>query len=241
VARPENPLPEGSDPQIEAARWMRGLRDRAGLTNCQIAQRLNVSESTVSRAMAGRSSRSLHGFLFAMTLMCDGSSEESLQLMIRLSQRRRAHLQQPVEGLLGCHPDLINTPAELIRGMRVLRIHAGQPSLAELKRRSPNRTLAPTTINEILLGQRLPSALVLARYVAACGVVTPESDRWARAWQRVMFSQQQDGWRSKAPFARMIRFQLVELREELGPVFVEPFAEAHEQINGHLAESSDPD
>ncbi|MFF0217846.1 helix-turn-helix domain-containing protein [Streptomyces vinaceus] len=214
---------------------MRGLRDRAGLTNRQIAQALGVSESTISRVMAGRSPGSMHRFLFAMALMCDGSSEESLELIMRMARRRRAHLQQPVEGLLGCDPDLITTPAELVRGMRVLRIHAGQPSLAELKRKSPNRALAPTTINEVLLGQRLPSALVLACFVAACGVVSPESDRWARAWQRVMITQQQAGWRSKAPFARMVRFKLIALEAAVGPSFVEPFRDAHQDINGHLA------
>ncbi|MBO3673536.1 helix-turn-helix transcriptional regulator [Streptomyces sp. NEAU-YJ-81] len=241
MARPEKPLPEGSDPHIDAARWLRGLRDRAGLTNRQLAQQLGMSESTISRAMAGRGSNALVRLLFVMTFMCGGSIEESQNLMGRLSRRRRAHLQQPIEGILGCDPDLITTPAELIRGMRVLRIHAGQPSLAELKRRSPNRTLAPTTINEILLGQRLPSALVLARFVIACGVVTPESDRWARAWQRVMFSQQQSGWKSKAPFSRMIRFQLVEMEANVGSAFSAPFQEAHEEINGHLAGSSDHD
>ncbi|MFB7254319.1 hypothetical protein [Streptomyces nojiriensis] len=183
----------------------------------------------------------MHRFLFAMTLMCDGSSEESLALITRMSRRRRAHLQQPVEGLLGYAPDLITTPAELIRGMRVLRIHAGQPSLAEFETQVTEPSVAPTTINEILLGQRLPSALVLARFVAACGVVSPESDRWARAWQRVMLSQQQAGWRSKAPFARMVRFKLIDLGAEVGPAFVEPFKDAHEEINGHLAWASDPD
>ncbi|MFE7302579.1 helix-turn-helix domain-containing protein [Streptomyces sp. NPDC057579] len=241
MARPEKPLPEVSDPQIDAARWMRGLRDRAGLTNRQLARQLRVSESTISRAMAGRGSNGLIRLLFAITFMCDGSIEESQDLMARLSRRRRAHLQQPIEGILGCDPDLITTPAELIRGMRILRIHAGQPSLAELKRRSPNRALAPTTINEILLGQRLPSALVLARFVIACGVVSPESDRWARAWQRVMFSQLQSGWKSKAPFARMIRFQLVEMEADVGSAFAGPFKEAHEEINGHLAGPSEPD
>ncbi|MFB6511679.1 hypothetical protein ACFCW4_26145 [Streptomyces virginiae] len=182
----------------------------------------------------------MHRFLFALTFMCDGSIEESQDLMTRMSRRRRAHLQQPVEGLLGYNPDLITTPAELVRAMRVLRIHAGQPSLAELKRRSPNRALAPTTINEILLGQRLPSALVLARFVAACGVVSPESDRWARAWQRVMLAQQETGWKSKAPFARMTRFKLIDLGVEVGATFAEPFKSAHEEINGHLNEAPDP-
>ncbi|WP_407287567.1 multiprotein-bridging factor 1 family protein [Streptomyces sp. BP-8] len=241
MARPEKPLPEGSDPQIDAARWIRALRDRAGLTNHQLAQELGVSESTISRAMAGRGTNRLIRILFVMPFMCDGSIEESQDLMGRLSRRRRAHLRQPIEGVLGCDPDLITTPAELVRGMRVLRIHAGQPSLAELKRRSPNRTLAPTTINEILLGQRLPSALVLARFVMACGVEAPESDRWARAWRRVMFSQQQNGWKSKAPFSRMIRFQLVEMEADVGSAFAGPFQEAHEEINGHLAGPSDPD
>ncbi|WP_149564107.1 antitoxin Xre-like helix-turn-helix domain-containing protein [Streptomyces cacaoi] len=241
MARPENPLPEGSDPQIDAARWMRGLRDRMGLTNRQLAQEFGVSESTISRAMAGQGVNRLIRLLFVMPFKCDGNVQESLELMGRLSRRRRAHLQQPVEGILGCDPDLIVTPAELIRGMRVLRIRAGQPSLAELKRRSPNRTLAPTTINEILLGQRLPSALVLARFVMACGVVPPESDRWARAWQRVMFSQQQNGWKTKAPFARMTRFRLVEMEADVGSAFARPFREANEEVNGHLAGPSDPD
>ncbi|MEU3559344.1 winged helix-turn-helix domain-containing protein [Kitasatospora sp. NPDC006786] len=214
---------------------MRGLRDRAGLTNREIAQFLGTSESTVSRAMSGQGSRRLHDFVYAVAIRCDGSTEEARDLTGRMARRRRAHLRQPNEGILGCDPDLISTPSELVRGMRVLRIQADQPSLAELKRRSPNRALAPTTINEVLLGQRFPSALVLARFVAACGVVPPESDRWARAWQRVMFLQQQSGWRFKAPFSRMVRFRLVEMESEIGPTFVEPFREAHEAVNGHLA------
>ncbi len=235
MGRPEKPLPAGSGPELDAARWMRTLRDRAELTNREIAESLRMSESTVSRAMSGQGSRRLHNLLLAMVFMADGSAEEAMDLMGRLGRRRRAHLGQPNEGILGSDPDLVSTPAELVRGMRVLRIQAGQPSLAELKRRSPGRALAPTTINEVLLGQRFPSALVLARFVAACGVAPPESDRWARAWQRVMLQEQQRGWRSKAPFSHMVRFHLVEMRTEAGATFVEPFREAHEAVNCHLA------
>ncbi|MEV7382106.1 helix-turn-helix domain-containing protein [Streptomyces lydicus] len=229
MARPENPLPQHGGPVVEAANWLRQLRDHTGMRNCDIAAVMGLSESTVSRALSGRTAPPA-GLVFAMALLCDGSYEECIDVLMGLTQRRRAHRGQPIEGLLSYDPDLISTPAGLIRAMRTLRVSVGQPSLAMLRRRSPGRSLAPTTLNEVLLGQRMPSASVLAAFLAACRVQPIEAERWAQAWKRVMLHEQESSGSSLRPYSRVVSLRLANLGQGGASGISRPFQAAHAEI-----------
>ncbi|MFE7118878.1 helix-turn-helix domain-containing protein [Streptomyces sp. NPDC057654] len=229
MARPENPLPQHGGPVVEAASWLRKLRDHSGMRNCDIAAVLGLSESTVSRALSGRTAPPA-GLVFAMALLCDGSHEECIDVLGGLAQRRRAHRGQPIEGLVSYDPDLISTPAGLIRAMRALRVSVGQPSLALLQRRSPGRSLAPTTLNEVLLGQRMPSAPVLAAFLVACRVQPIESERWAQAWKRVMLHEQESARSSPRPYSHVVSLRLALLGQHAPAGNIRPFQAAHAEI-----------
>lgn len=52
-------LPEQPSPLVELARWLREQRQRTGLTYAQLAERLEVNKSTLSRAVSGTTLPSL--------------------------------------------------------------------------------------------------------------------------------------------------------------------------------------
>lgn len=76
------------------------------------------------------------------------------------------------------------SPMEFVEKLREVRRRAGNPSLAEIERRS-RRMLARSTTSDLLNKNRLPRMEQLRAFLSACAV--PESDHaiWLETWVRL--------------------------------------------------------
>lgn len=80
-------------------------------------------------------------------------------------------------------PDLVATPAELRKAMRLYRTWSGNPSFRTLAARCRNRVSA-SAFSSALAGDRLPPLRVLQNFTAACGATPEYYRRFELAWQR---------------------------------------------------------
>ena len=82
-------------------------------------------------------------------------------------------------------PEAISDGAQFIEWMKLLRARAGNPSLAELNRRSGGFGLPPSTVSEMLHKQKLPPLDRVQKYVRACGLNDDQVHAWEVAWKRI--------------------------------------------------------
>jgi hypothetical protein len=89
-------------------------------------------------------------------------------------------------------PGAILDAAQFVEGLKLLRAWAGNPSLAELNRRSGGFGLPPSTVSEMLNRQKLPPLDRVQRYVHACGLNDDQVDDWKRAWEKISERETQE-------------------------------------------------
>ncbi|MEV0944912.1 hypothetical protein AB0I90_31670 [Micromonospora wenchangensis] len=85
-------------------------------------------------------------------------------------------------------PATANSQEDLVELMRLLRLHADNPSYRELEQRASRgkkASLSRTTLGEVLGGRRFPSKAFLLTFVQVCGVDSEEEERWEATWKRL--------------------------------------------------------
>ncbi|NEA21747.1 hypothetical protein [Actinomadura bangladeshensis] len=84
-----------------------------------------------------------------------------------------------------------NSREELALVLRQLQILADRPSLRDLERWAfkQGRTLAKSTVADMLSGKRLPTRAALLTFVEACGVPADQLAPWKRTWGRIALAE----------------------------------------------------
>ncbi|MFF4922795.1 helix-turn-helix domain-containing protein [Kitasatospora sp. NPDC001261] len=175
------------------ARWLRGLRERSGLTYSQMARKTvgftrPVSLATLSRADEGRTVPTWP-VTEAYVRACGGSVRTAERLWLRADARRPRRRGK----VAGCGPAAhralryVTERSELLVAMRRLRLRAGSPTLRELETRAVRGAvshLPRSTLHGVLAGERDCTERVLVEFVRACGVGPAEEDEWVAALRR---------------------------------------------------------
>lgn len=86
-------------------------------------------------------------------------------------------------------PDAINTVAELIEGMRLYRIWAGNVSYRELAFRCQNR-FSSSGFHKALHNGTLPGFDLARDFIGACGATEDYQSRFLLAWRRVAIARE---------------------------------------------------
>ncbi|WP_105970784.1 helix-turn-helix domain-containing protein [Streptomyces geranii] len=185
-----------SAPYFELARWLRSLRERAGLTYREMADRAGrpgCSAVTLSRADSG-SVLPKCAVVEVYAVVCGAAEHEARSRWEKTATsagpRDRGEasvLSVPRRGR-GRRLELVYEPAHLLEAMHRLRHDAGHPSLRELQDRATDSGFGPlprSTLADVLSGLRLPSEALLISYALACGQPGHRIHAWRAAWGRV--------------------------------------------------------
>nr|BFD95931.1 hypothetical protein KitaXyl93_72910 [Kitasatospora sp. Xyl93] len=181
------------------AQWLRGLRERSGLTYSQMAHKTEtagftqpVSLATLSRADEGRTVPTWP-VTEAYTRACGGSVRTAERLWLRADANRpgrrtgkRLPGPPPAPGA-GRALRYVTERSELLLAMRRLRLRAGSPSLRELEARAVRAAvshLPRSTLHGVLAGERDCTERVLIEFVRACGAGPAEEAEWIAALHR---------------------------------------------------------
>lgn len=181
-----------SAPYRGLAQWLRMIRDEAGLTYRQMAERVahtGYSAVTLSRADNGDFvpkwevteayaaacgvARAQARRMWEQAARPAGSVEHS-RTAVRLRGRGRSL-------------ELVLEPAHLLQLMHQLYLSAGHPSLRELQKRARINdfgNLPRSTLGDVLAGVRMPSERLLVSYVRSCGEPEHRVYAWTEALSR---------------------------------------------------------
>ena len=179
TGRPEQPL-HTTGPLAQLAGELRRLRGKR--TYRELAAATGLSIATLRTAAAGEHLPTWN-VTRDFTAAC-GGEQATVQ---RLWEDACAAVGRPVPGCQQAEPPVpapgeVTSAAQLVDMMRRLRAWAGDPSLATLNERSGGFLLPPSTVSDMLRGQRLPRLMLLSAYVRACGLDGDEAAAWERTW-----------------------------------------------------------
>jgi len=187
-----------SAPYYELALWLRSVRDNAGLTYRQMADKIGgarYSPVTFSRADSGWF-LPRREVVEAYAGVCGASRREAQRMWLRAAtvgdvpstrSRTRDRAEPRYPGGPVRRIELIYEPAHLLEAMNQLRVSAGLPSLRVLQRLARAGGYGPlprSTLGEVLAGVRMPSEALLVSYVRSCGESRDRVAAWRGAWQR---------------------------------------------------------
>jgi exopolysaccharide biosynthesis polyprenyl glycosylphosphotransferase len=181
VGRPEQPLNTSAGPIARLAAELRRLRGTR--TYRELATATGLSIATLRTAAAGEHLPTWNVTRdFAVACAGDEAAvrrlwEDACTWVGRPVTAGSRPSEPPVPG-----PGEVTSAGQLVDMMRRLRAWAGNPSLAALNERSGGFLLPPSTVSDMLRGQRLPRLVLLSAFVRACGLDGDQAAEWERAW-----------------------------------------------------------
>ncbi|MFG2895230.1 helix-turn-helix transcriptional regulator [Streptomyces sp. NPDC048248] len=184
MGRREKPLGDCDKPVRQLALWLRAVRQRAGLTYTQLAERTDYHPTTLQRAADGTRVPAAH-VVGAYARACNASPDEAERLRRAASAPRIKDAPAEPGGLR-----IAASNDSLRQAMIRLREQAGQPSLRELERRAGPGRLPRSTLHDILQGRTAPTHDQLAAFLYACGVPARNLPVWTKAWKRAQIVDQ---------------------------------------------------
>ncbi|MFD3504128.1 helix-turn-helix domain-containing protein [Streptomyces sp. NPDC058678] len=178
--------------------WLRGQKERAGLTYAQMAERpeCTVTPTTLSRADDGSRLPTWQAAR-AYAEACGADLVQAERLWCRARYRAR---QQHQSGRAGSRPETVMDFADLRQAMVELRERCGGWSLVTLSQRAPTGLLPRSTLGAVLRGTALPRRDLLIAFVMACGV--QDIRPWERAWDKA--AQTRDQVRQADPWHTVV-------------------------------------
>ncbi|WP_433272724.1 helix-turn-helix domain-containing protein [Actinosynnema sp. CS-041913] len=198
MGRREIPLESDGSPLVDLALWLRGLRDRAGLTYDEMSAKVGVHKSTLSRAASGTTFPD-YRHVEAYARAC-GADVHEARGRWATAQRRIFQASRAGGGRVDFRaprPDLVVDAAELREAMRLLYQQSGlsfrdveQKSRELQTERGGGYAVARSTLYEVLAGRARPTRRVVMALVEACGVRNEELTVWESAWERVKRQEQ---------------------------------------------------
>ena len=183
TGRPEQPLVTDG-PLSQFGVELRRMRERAGLTYSQLAEKAGLSAATLRAAASGTRVPTWEVTrAFAGACDEDESAIRPLWAAARLAAGRSVPPEPPTEPP---DPQEAATAADLIGRLNQLLAWAEYPSLAELNRRAGadgHNLLPPSTVWDMLRSQRLPRLQLMLDFVRACGLGEDQVSAWRIAWE----------------------------------------------------------
>jgi len=183
TGRREQPLVTDG-PLSQFAAELRRMRERAGLTYNQLAEKAGLSAATL-RAAAGGTRPPTWEVTRAFSDACDGdeSTIRPLWEAGRLAAGRTVPAEPPAEPP---DPQKEATAADLVDMLKQLRAWAKYPSFGELNRRADGHNLLPpSTVWDMLRSQRLPRLELMVAFARACGLEEDQVTAWTTAWESI--------------------------------------------------------
>lgn len=187
--RPERPINADGGPLSEFAGELRRLRrDR---TYRDLAAETGLSVTTLRAAAAGDHLPKWR-VVRAFVLACDGEGAMGAIRELWVKACIAAGRPVPDDSLPSVpDPEIISNGAQFVEEMKRLRVWAGNPSLAELNRRSGGFLLPPSTISEALRKPKLPQLSLVQAYLRACGLDDSQAAAWEQTWAMVTAREMQ--------------------------------------------------
>jgi exopolysaccharide biosynthesis polyprenyl glycosylphosphotransferase len=183
TGRPERPLDTVTGALRGLADELRRLRgDR---TYRELAAETGRSTATLRAAASGEHLPTWK-VTSAFTAACGGDADTVRKLWEEAC--RAAGQPVPDDYHLPAGPPVpvrkeVTSARQLVDMMKSLRRWADNPSLAELnKRAGGHNLLPPSTVSDILNGQRLPRLELVLAFVRACGLDDDQIAAWKAAW-----------------------------------------------------------
>jgi transcriptional regulator with XRE-family HTH domain len=207
MGRPEKDVPPG--PLQQLARWLRAQRTAAGLNYSELSFLTGIGESTLSRAAAGKVMPHLETVLaYATACRADAKIAMALWQAAHDKQVRHRNVRiEPGDYRRGVYqPEHVTSPATLARALRHLRLQSGNPTLAELAKRSG---IPASTLSDLLNTGRAPRTVIpIEGFVQGC--VGPAADLrpWRSAWMRAKESPPSPGKISKKAVLQYVENRL---------------------------------
>jgi transcriptional regulator with XRE-family HTH domain len=211
MGRPEKPLCQpawrtADFPLWKLADYLRWIRDRAGLSYQEMADRTQVSKATLQRAADGKT---LPGpeTVKAYAVACGRDPRKAVRWRERaavarrrkrlaLARRRKRSIiarsgpaSRPGPALTPrpariVRPDKVTTFDDLVEALACLRREAGMPTLRDLAERDW-RWLSPSTTSDLLQRKtHKPRREVVLAFARACGESDAGLTEWEKAWSR---------------------------------------------------------
>jgi Domain of unknown function (DUF4407)/Helix-turn-helix domain len=195
TGRPENPLSSDGGPVAELASELRLMRRRADLTYRELAAKTGRTPSTLSVAADGQRLPSWP-VTRAWVEACGGNGSTVRDLYERactVAGRPVPFDNRPEDPPA---PEAISNGAQFVEGMKLLRAWAGNPSLAQLNRRSGGFGLPPSTVSEMLRKGKLPRLDLVQAYVRACGLSDNQATAWEHAHAKIVARESYDPFKA---------------------------------------------
>ncbi|MGH3896867.1 MAG: helix-turn-helix domain-containing protein [Pseudonocardiaceae bacterium] len=201
MARPENAIDPRTGPLAEFAMELRQLRERAGVTYRELAQRAHCSPSALCQAASGRRLPTWE-ITRAFVAGCGGDQQQWQARWQAVADETGVNSTTTTSPGLADPPDpsalpsgdlpalsAITSTQDFHLALRALRTRAGNPSLRDLSvlaRKHSGHNLARSTLADVLTRtDRLPSWDVVEAFLSACDVQGSEVDCWKSVWARV--------------------------------------------------------
>jgi outer membrane protein OmpA-like peptidoglycan-associated protein/DNA-binding XRE family transcriptional regulator len=178
--RPEQPL-DSTGPLPELARELRRLRRNAGLTYNELAAKTGLSEATL-RTAAHSKQLPTWSTTRAFITACDGDEGRGRSLYNDAcrAEGRPVPSERPARPPVPV-PGEVTTAAQFVDMLKLLRVWAGNPSLAALSKHGSGH-LPTSTVSDMLNSQRLPRLDLTQAFVRACGLDEDQADAWEVTW-----------------------------------------------------------
>jgi hypothetical protein len=188
----------------DLAVYLRGVRDRSGLTYAEMAARGNWSQAAFKRATTGRILP--HPSLVQDFLaVCGADPSSADELWILADDNKKTHAYSARCSSVRPRPEFVRDAADLSGALRDAHRYAGRPTLRTMEARSGTGRLPRSTAHSIISGRTLPTDLTqYLAFLEACGISVEELGPWFGAWHKV-FLKPQAGSGYEAVFPGMRR------------------------------------
>src|SRR5579863_933515 len=188
AGRPERPINAAADPLRRLAGELRRLRGER--TYRELAAKTGLSIATLQNAAAGKTVPT-----WRVTCAFAAGCGRDAGPVRGLWEDALAATGRPVpDATPPAHPPIprpgeVTSAAQFLGLMKLLRQWAGNPSLAELNRRSGGFLLPPSTLSDALAKDQLPRLDLILSYVRACGLNDEQATAWERTWRALRTHQ----------------------------------------------------
>ncbi|MGW1878740.1 helix-turn-helix domain-containing protein [Streptomyces sp. NPDC001975] len=186
MARPEKPI-DYTVPEVgDLAGYLRGLREAAGLTYAQLADRAWFSESSLKRAACGGSAVPRWDVVYAYAGACGSAEGEARMWHDRAKAAAAAAARDARRSTIAPKPQFARDLADLSGAMRDAYRMAGRPHIREMERHAGPGRLPRNTAHSIIKGRALPKEVrTYIAFLEECEITGRDLLPWFAAWARV--------------------------------------------------------
>ncbi|WP_328410776.1 helix-turn-helix domain-containing protein [Streptomyces violaceus] len=199
-------LPEQPSPLVELARWLREQRQRTGLTYAQLAERLEVNKSTLSRAVSGTTLPSLK-MVEEIARACGADVNAGRRLHRKGLWELR--IRQMLQGEKRTPRDMVVTPADLWNALVSQYALSGltyRKAEEKAKRLAAQgvieQPISRSTFHNFVTRRASPTRTIMFAVLAVSDVPQEEWPQWESAWRIARMENVRQAARDGSPAAR---------------------------------------